>query len=82
MEKSCPYCLYSNYTETTILMNQWTGNDSMVCNHPNSPLFNEIVNDKKTCRLFIDEKNYFKNRERIDKIEELKIKIKLRKNGI
>jgi alpha-D-ribose 1-methylphosphonate 5-phosphate C-P lyase len=79
MEKSCLDCLYSNYTESTLLLNKWFGDQCMKCEHPNSPYYDEIVNDKKICRLFINEKEYFKNRDREEKIKELKTKSKFKK---
>jgi len=76
MEKSCLDCLFANYSHLTILMRDWGNGDYMKCEHENSPYFNEIVDDTKICRLFIDEKEYFLNKDRREKIEELKSKRK------
>jgi len=79
MEKSCLDCLYANYTEITMIMQEMFDDQCMKCEHPNSPFFDEFVSDKKICRLFIDEKEYFKNKERVEKIQDLKSKSKIRR---
>ena len=72
-EYSCIMCLYSDpdYNMDDIL-SKYTKNNYFRCNHQNSPYFEELVYEDTTCRLFIDEKEYFMMKDRRDKIENLK----------
>lgn len=82
MGKNCLDCLYANYTETYFLMKEVSGRDDhefRKCEHPNSPYFNEIVNETTMCRLFIDEKEYFFNKDRRERIEEIRSKLKTKR---
>ena len=78
MKKSCLDCLYANYSLGTLMIKDFIDHECMKCEHSNSPYFGEIVNDSTICRLFIDEKEYFLNKDRIDKIKELKYKSKFK----
>lgn len=83
MEKNCLDCLYANYTETYFLLKEmgrnFGDNEFRKCEHLNSPYFDEIVDESTTCRLFVDEKEYFINKDRRDKIDELRNKMRKRK---
>lgn len=72
MGDNCITCLFSEYKETDILINDLTGTDNATCKHINSPYYNELVNENKSCRLYIDSIKYFKQKDRKEKIDELK----------
>lgn len=76
MEKSCLDCLYANYSRITLLMKEFGDRECMKCEHPNSAYFDEIVDETRICKFFIDEKEYFLNKDRTEKIMELKNKQK------
>jgi len=69
---NCKYCLYTEYTEINILINDITGSDYMTCVHKNSPHFEENINHTNYCRLFIDAEKYFLQKDRKDKLNNLK----------
>jgi len=72
MENSnCLNCLYSEYTEVNILINNYTGSNYMTCSHKNSSHFEENVNHINHCRLFIDAEKYFLQKDRKDKLNNL-----------
>lgn len=77
-KENCLGCLFAGISDVTILMLDLTNNDSRVCEHPNSPYYKEYVDDTKTCRLYIDEKEYFENKDRKEKIDKLNDRIKFR----
>lgn len=74
MNNSCLNCMYSEYTELNILFNDLTDSNYMKCNHENSPYYNESVNDKYSCRLFLDSNKYFQLQDRKEKLNNLKNK--------
>ena len=67
----CINCMYSEYTETILHINDLTDSNCTKCNHPNSPFYNEIIDYNNTCRLFLDSIKYFKQKDRKEKIEEI-----------
>lgn len=75
-DKNCLDCLYANYSESGILFSELLDKEYRVCEHPNSPYHDEVVSENKICRLFIDEKEYFRNKDLRDKVEYLKNKRK------
>ncbi|MFW6243043.1 MAG: hypothetical protein ACOC2W_02695 [bacterium] len=74
MENNCLDCLYANYSESWAIFKKLTSDDHFKCEHPNSPYYGEIVDENKTCRLFESEKDYFRNKDLREKIENLKRK--------
>ena len=50
--------------------------DFYTCKNENSPYYDEIVDKDKVCRLFVDEKKYFKMRDREEAIDKVKRNIK------
>ena len=72
MEKNCLDCLYANYFYSGLVIGDILGEDHRLCEHVNSPYYKEIVGNGRICRLFIDEKEYFRNKDLRDKIEHLK----------
>jgi hypothetical protein len=79
MEKSCLDCLYANYSLGTLMIQDLSDHECMKCEHQNSPYFEEVVDERRICRLFIDEKEYFFNKDRVEKIKELKSKMKFKR---
>jgi hypothetical protein len=73
-EKNCLDCLYANYDEFGLLFGKYLDDDYRKCEHSNSPYFEQIVGSKYICRLFTDEKEYFRNKELREKIIHLKNK--------
>lgn len=77
MNDNCLNCMHSQYSNTSIfiddLLKEFNRQDSYhsTCNHLNSPYYNEIVDDKTSCRLFVDEHKYFMLKDRKDKIDKL-----------
>jgi hypothetical protein len=71
--------LYSDPTETSIALDDLLGGTHLICNHQNSPYYKEIVSENKSCRLFVDEKEYFKLLDRQDRINEIRRKIEEKK---
>lgn len=76
MGKSCLDCLYANDSRITLIMKDWGNMNCMICEHPNSAFFGELVDESKICKFFIDEKEYFFNKDREEKILNLKNKQK------
>lgn len=75
MEKeNCLDCLYANYNRTALMLAEFTDGEHRKCEHPNSPYFGEFVSDDKICRLFLDEKEYFRNKDLRNRLIELKNK--------
>jgi hypothetical protein len=69
-------CFYSEeYNLSELLKKYSNGRNTYRCIHPNSPFFNELVSDKNLCRLYLDEKEYFKMKDRKDRLNEIKNKI-------
>lgn len=73
-DKNCLDCLYANYSQTSLLFAELLDGEHRKCEHPNSPYYNEHVSEKNICRLFLDEKEYFRNKELREKVIKLKNK--------
>ena len=71
MNDNCLYCMFSEYSEINIMLNDITKSDNTTCVHENSPYYNEMVNDTKSCRFFLDTNKYFLKKDRKDKLEKL-----------
>lgn len=72
MEDNCMNCMFSKYTQTNIWINDLTDSNFTKCDHENSPYYGETVNDQISCRQFLDSIKYFKQRDRVDKLNNLK----------
>lgn len=72
MNDNCLYCMFSEYSEINIMINDMTDSDNTTCRHENSPYYNEMVDENKSCRLFLDSNKYFLRKDRKDKLENLK----------
>jgi len=72
MNDNCTVCMFSENTESTIFINDLTGSKNVKCNHENSPYFGELVDEKHSCRMFLDENKYFMRKDRKDKLDNLK----------
>lgn len=72
MEDNCMNCMFSKYTESNIWINDLTGMDYAKCGHENSPYFEEHVNEEYSCRQFLDSNKYFQQKDRKDKLKNLK----------
>ena len=68
---NCINCMYSEYSELNILINDITGGEYTTCIHKNSPYYMERVNYDHLCRFYIDSVKYFKNKDRKDKLDNL-----------
>ena len=77
MNDNCLNCMYSKYSETSIFLDDilkecnQQDNQHTTCDNINSQYFNEIVDYNNSCRLFVDEYNYFLLKDRKDKIDKL-----------
>jgi hypothetical protein len=70
---SCILCFYSDEDEIATMIGKYTnGKKNMRCSHPNSPNCDELVHEDMTCRLFLDEREYFAMKDRREKLERLK----------
>ena len=73
MEKdNCLICMYSEYDELTVFINELMNSNKTTCNNKNSPYFRECVSECNTCRLFVDSIKYFSQKDRKDKLDNLK----------
>lgn len=72
MKDNCINCMYSKYSELTMTINDMFDKEYMICAHQNSPFYNEIVNEEKSCRLYIDSEKYFLRKDRKEKLDKLK----------
>lgn len=78
MVDNCIGCLFSEDDETCLMIDDllekhnMNRSKRMVCSHPNSPYYKEVVNDTIICRLYIDAQEYIKMRDRKENIEEIK----------
>ena len=75
-DKNCLDCLYANYDEFSLLFGEHLDGEYRRCEHPNSPYYEQMVSCKNMCRLFVDEKEYFRNQELREKVLKLKSKRK------
>jgi hypothetical protein len=66
--------MFSKYTESNIYINDLIGEDYAKCDHENSPYYEESVNEKISCRQFLDSNKYFLKQDRKDKINNLRNK--------
>ena len=73
-DKNCLDCLYANYDEFGLLFGKHLDEEHRRCEHPNSPYYEQIISSKNICRLFIDEKEYFRNKDLREKVLKLKNK--------
>lgn len=69
---NCITCMYSNHRESSIRLNDALGTKYLVCCHDNSPFYNELVDEEKSCRLYLDSVKYFLRKDRKEKLENLK----------
>ena len=74
MNKTCLDCLYANYSQSGLLFGELLDDEYRKCEHPNSPYYEQGVNSKNICRLFEDEKEYFRNKDLREKVIKLKSK--------
>lgn len=72
MNDNCLYCMFSEYSDINIMINDMTGSDNTTCRHENSPYFNEMVSEDKSCRFFLDTNKYFLKKDRKEKLDNLK----------
>ena len=72
MNDNCLYCMFSEYSAINIMINDMTDSDNTTCLHENSPYYNEMVDEKKSCRFFLDTKKYFLRKDRKEKLENMK----------
>lgn len=68
---NCINCMYSEYTKSTIMINDRFDQEYMKCTHQNSPFYDEFVNDKISCRLYVDSEKYFLRKDRKDKLDKI-----------
>ena len=69
---NCMLCMFSEYSEMNIFLNELTDSDVSTCVHENSPYYNERVTEKHSCRMFLDSNKYFTQKDRKDKLNNLK----------
>ena len=69
---NCMMCMFSEYSESNIFINDLTDSDGATCVHENSPYYDERVTEKHSCRMFLDSNKYFKQQDRKDKLNNLK----------
>jgi hypothetical protein len=74
--ENCLDCLYANYDRTALLLAEFTDGEHRKCEHPNSPYFGEFVSDGQICRLFLNEKEYYRDKDLREKLIKLKSKKK------
>lgn len=72
---NCMNCMYSEYSEANIHINDLIGCNNSTCINQNSPYYNELINDNYSCRLFMDSDKYFKMKDRKDKLDNLNNKL-------
>lgn len=69
---NCIKCMYSEYSDSNIFINDMTNSNSTTCIYKNSPYYMEIVDENCLCRFYLDSIKYFKNKDRKDKLDNLK----------
>ena len=74
VSENCTDCLYSEPSGLPIDLSYIIG--EYKCGHENSPYFNKFVDVDKTCRLFVDSHYYFLMKDRREKIENIKDKLR------
>jgi len=70
-DDNCMNCMYSEYTESNIFINDLTDSDNMTCTHKNSPHYEDNVNCDHVCRLYLDANKYFLQKDRKEKLKNL-----------
>jgi len=76
INENCMDCMYSEHSESSMMINDLMDIEYAICNHQNSPFCGKLINDNQTCRLFLDANKYFLRKDRKDKLDELNKKIK------
>lgn len=71
LNDNCMTCMFSEYSESNIFINDMSGCDNSTCINENSPYYNELVDKNLSCRSFLDTNKYFKNKDRKDKLDQL-----------
>jgi len=74
--ENCSLCFYSEESELNEILQKYSTKIRYKCIHENSPYYKETVSDEDSCRLFMDEKEYFFMKDRRTQIENLQDKIK------
>ena len=69
---NCTNCMFSEYSKVNIHINDLVGCDNSTCVNEKSPYYKELVNENYSCRSFLDSVKYFKNKDRKDKLDNLK----------
>ena len=69
MRDSCLECLFLDNSQSFLIKHL---NEYGKCSHINSPFYNEVVNDNNICRLYENEKDYFRKKDLIEKINKIK----------
>ena len=84
MDDSCMGCLFSSDDDISMLFKDIPGqhSDTMRCEHPSSPYYEELVFEDTSCRQFVNAQEYFKMVDRKENIEEIKDKIRRKKLGL
>ena len=65
-------CMFSEYSEINILLNDLTDSNGATCIHESSPYYDERVTEEQSCRMFLDSNKYFFKKDRKEKLENLK----------
>lgn len=76
---NCTKCLYSTSSSLSFELMDLIGRDVIKCDNENSPYYNEILNEKYTCRLFVDANERFKMEDRRESILKIKDNLKFNK---
>lgn len=71
MNDHCMNCMYSEYSEINIFINDITETDRATCIHQNSPYYGKGVDDETSCRLYLDANKYFLKKDRKEKIKKI-----------
>ena len=72
IKDNCIGCMFSENTESTLFLNDFTDSENAKCNHINSPYYDERVSENMTCRLYLDYAKYSKQQDRKERLEELR----------
>ena len=83
MDDSCLWCLFAQDDMVSIMIDDMLNKNKYMmssakhkrCVNENSPYYDELVSEDKSCRSYIDARQYFKMKDRKENIEELKNKI-------
>ena len=88
MDDNCLGCLFSEDDMISIMIDDlsnknkhmMSGAKHMRCVNERSPYYDELVGEDKSCRSYIDARQYFKMKDRKENIEELRNKIESKRN--